>query len=463
MSLVEKIEHRKITRIDVEGLLGRFDHNIEFDPSQRLLILHGPNGVGKTRLLELIYAAFSRRYSRLARIPFHRAEFHFSDKTKIEVSRTSTDEDPLPLGQPHGHSTRSDSIAKLYLKLIPPSSEPIRHEFVPSLRREDRRHLSRLERDYPIEQIDYDLWLDHTTGEELESYEILERYASLHSLDSSIEEQPIEIQSLLDEHRVHLIETQRLLHSGHRQRRHLRDYQAPQPTVVSYAEVLSQRLGAALAANSRASQELDQSFPGRLFQDMPTPETEKQLRDTYAKQLELRSRLAEVAILDSSDDLDLPVKELEDWERKVLATYLRDAAAKLETFQVLLDRLELFRDIVNDRFLFKRLHFDRDKGFAISHEDSDALLDPRLLSSGEQHELVLMYDLLLNVEEYSLVLIDEPEISLHVAWQKAFLDDLDRVAALTSLRFIIATHSPQIIGTRWDRTVELYSVPHGDA
>ena len=152
-----------------------------------------------------------------------------------------------------------------------------------------------------------------------------------------------------------------------------------------------------------------------------------------------------------------------DWERKVLATYLKDAAAKLETFQPLLDRLELLRDIVNDRFLFKKLHFDRNQGFAISSEDSDVLLDPRQLSSGEQHELVLMYDLLMNVKKNSLVLIDEPEISLHVAWQQAFLDDLDRVASLTSLRFIIATHSPQIIGNRWDNAVELYSVSSENA
>ena len=464
MSIPEQAESRKIVQITVDGLLGRFNHSIEFDPDWRLLILHGPNGVGKTRLLELIYAVFSQRYGRLTRIPFHRVEFTFNDNYKIEISRSFTEDEQLPLEQPYERGDVSESDPKLFLKLTLPAAEPIGHIFTLTLRAEDRRLLSRLERDFPVDQLGYDLWIDHRTGEELESYEILERYGSPHMLDSNRDDLPPEITELLNEQKVHLIETHRLLNPSSRSRRHSRDYQPRQPTVVAYAEELSHRLGAALASNSRTSQQLDRSFPNRLFEDIPTTETEDQLRETYDEQLKLRSRLADVAILDSSaDDLDLPAKDLAVWQRKVLATYLQDAAAKLETFQPLLDRLELLRDIVNSRFLFKDLHFDREKGFAIRDENSGVLLDPKLLSSGEQHELVLMYDLLMNVGRNSLVLIDEPELSLHVAWQKAFLDDLDRVASLTSLRFIIATHSPQIIGGRWDYTVELYNISSENA
>ena len=182
---------------------------------------------------------------------------------------------------------------------------------------------------------------------------------------------------------------------------------------------------------------------------------EDQLRNRYAQQLELRSRLARIAILDSSADLPLPSRTLEEWERRVLRTYLDDTAEKLSMFQSLLERLESMRDIVNEKFLFKRLEFDQKRGMVFRDEDTGAFVDLRHLSSGEQHELVLWYDLLMNTSEYSLVLIDEPEISLHVAWQKSFLDDLARVGSLTTLRFIIATHSPQIIGKWWDRAVEL--------
>ena len=38
----------------------------------------------------------------------------------------------------------------------------------------------------------------------------------------------------------------------------------------------------------------------------------------------------------------------------------------------------------------------------------------------KKHEIVIMYGLLFGVRKGSIVLIDEPEISLHVAWQLHF-------------------------------------------
>ena len=86
---------------------------------------------------------------------------------------------------------------------------------------------------------------------------------------------------------------------------------------------------------------------------------------------------------------------------------------------------------------------------------NETQLDPVLLSSGEQHEIVLLYELLFKVSENSIILIDEPEISLHVAWQEVFLKDLGQMAELSRFQALIATHSPQIINDRWDLTVEL--------
>lgn len=68
---------------------------------------------------------------------------------------------------------------------------------------------------------------------------------------------------------------------------------------------------------------------------------------------------------------------------------------------------------------------------------------------------MLLYQLLFKTESGSLVLIDEPELSLHVAWQQRFLDDLSRITRVASFDVLVATHSPQIIHDRWDLTVEL--------
>ena len=68
-----ELSHRRLTRVKVDGLLERFDHDISFNPNWRFLIVHGPNGVGKTRLLEFLHSVFNGRYVRLTRIPFDSA------------------------------------------------------------------------------------------------------------------------------------------------------------------------------------------------------------------------------------------------------------------------------------------------------------------------------------------------------------------------------------------------------
>ena len=80
------------------------------------------------------------------------------------------------------------------------------------------------------------------------------------------------------------------------------------------------------------------------------------------------------------------------------------------------------------------------------------------LSSGEKNEFILFFELIFKSREENLVLIDEPEISLHISWQNLFVEDLKRVHELTDIRVLMATHSPDIINTNWDLTNELSGV-----
>jgi predicted ATP-binding protein involved in virulence len=136
-----------------------------------------------------------------------------------------------------------------------------------------------------------------------------------------------------------------------------------------------------------------------------------------------------------------------------LAVYAQDARRKLGVFDDVFAKIDLFKKIVNSRFLHKSIAVGQ-SGVGVMTA-SGSQLDPLLLSSGEQHELVMLYELLFRVSKNSIILIDEPEISLHVVWQDEFLKDLGQMAELSQFHALIATHSPQIIGDRWDLTVEL--------
>ena len=134
---------------------------------------------------------------------------------------------------------------------------------------------------------------------------------------------------------------------------------------------------------------------------------------------------------------------------------MRDVQEKLKVFDDIAHRIGSLMDIVNDRFKYKHLRIDRMRGFRVLSDQDEASIQIEDLSSGEQHELVVLYELLFRAPKNGLVLVDEPEISLHVAWQSRFLSDLIGILRLTDAYAIVATHSPVIIGTRQDLTVEL--------
>ena len=92
----------------------------------------------------------------------------------------------------------------------------------------------------------------------------------------------------------------------------------------------------------------------------------------------------------------------------------------------------------------------------------NGFIDLSLLSSGEQNEVVMLYTLVFGVRDDSMLLIDEPENSLHVLWQKKFMRTIEEISALKSLFVIVATHSPQIIGSRWDNCCDLTELMGGE-
>ncbi|PPU47612.1 hypothetical protein XarbCFBP7697_18955 [Xanthomonas arboricola] len=77
------------------------------------------------------------------------------------------------------------------------------------------------------------------------------------------------------------------------------------------------------------------------------------------------------------------------------------------------------------------------------------------LSSGERQLIIILGHLALNpnLEKSAVFIVDEPEISLHVAWQERFVDAV--IEANPNVQYILATHSPAIILDRIENCSEL--------
>ena len=143
-----------------------------------------------------------------------------------------------------------------------------------------------------------------------------------------------------------------------------------------------------------------------------------------------------------------------------LSIYLEDANAKYEVFKSIIDKLDLYEKIVNEKLTFKKMFLSSTDGIVVK-TDEGITLSLNNLSSGEQEIIVLFYKLIFE-SDVNLLLIDEPEISLHIAWQKELMENLKSVVTLKkNIRVIIATHSPQIISHNWDLQIDLGGLHNG--
>ena len=96
---------------------------------------------------------------------------------------------------------------------------------------------------------------------------------------------------------------------------------------------------------------------------------------------------------------------------------------------------------------FKHLEICGDEFMAVP--DSKYPDDPKLpiheLSSGEIKLILMFYDLLFETADHSIVLLDEPESSLHVDWQKDLLRTIIETCDDRDIQIIVATHSPDVV------------------
>jgi ABC-type lipoprotein export system ATPase subunit len=390
----------RITKIFVEGLFGLFDHEIRLNLDDRITIIHAPNGYGKTVILKMLHGLFSGQYSELRTIPYKTFQVECGKDLQLKIDKGTTDEVLSPL----------DGKVNTYL---------------------------------------------------IESQRLLD-------FSSRFNDKPSSSISALDIY-LNAARTNKrdplwgaILESSSKGR--ARSSVMPVPTVEAYAADLVEHIRDCTAQYASAAQSLDRSFPMRILdQRNPHQLTDDELQ-TKLKDLELhRQSLVDNGLLEKDNEQNFQFHQdgLDQSTRNILALYIEDTEAKLSSFGDLATKLELFRRIINSKFRYKEMTIDRERGFVFTLRYPHALraeetvLAPSDLSSGEQHELILLYDLLFRVQKNTLVLIDEPEISLHLGWQVNFLSDLQEIAKLADLDILIATHSPSLIHDRWDLTVEL--------
>ncbi len=433
----------KINSIKIENLFEIFNYDISFKTDENVLIITGPNGFGKTMVLNIIFNLFNRKFLFFQKLVFNTITLCLDENIKITISKVI-----------------EDKKLKTSFSFVENEREIERFDYSHKLETDIERNIERF---LPVHRIAPDKWLDNRTNRILNIDDLLNEYAD--QLPDEISKNILRIKServnsILDSIQVHLIREQRLFRKAQNVERNYREEKEQTvmtETIQTYAKELKQLITDFSQKSFIQTQELDSSYPNRLRSEtniLNKEEYETRYNTLKSKQ----KKLTEFGLYESKQEFLTYSQD----DAKALSVYLKDFEQKLGVFDELLEKLELFTNILNERrFTFKSINVNRLKGFFFKTSKGKEL-DLNQLSSGEQHEVVLLYELIFNVKPNILVLIDEPEISLHVTWQKEFLNDLLKIIKIQNIQVLIATHSPSIINDRWDLVYNLETTKTND-
>lgn len=452
-----------LKEIEVTGLYDAFHHPIILKDENINLIL-GENGLGKTLILKMINAFFCKDFYEIYSYHFETFVLTFDDGIKILIEKKEdSNEEALTITRltksPNKKSKNDKYTVPIFIRQRRSKYRERDSKYYDF--QEDIYYMIRHYLPFPIERIGSDRWVDVRKNTILTTHELIQIYREHFPTDliNRVENGfPDWLIKKTDSLTTIFIETQRLLIKS--------DEEKYRSSVTKYSLELAEIIRNRTVIATDLGSKLDKSYPNRVIKEITQRNqiTDIAISEGLEKLKEKRALLNKVGLIDTNEEEDLDTSsylsgteqsENKDLLRDVLQVYINDSNEKLLVYDDLAQKLELLINIINKRFLYKKMSIDKKEGFIFKSTKTNKLIPLSGLSSGEQHELVLFYQLLFNTKPDSLLLIDEPEISLHVTWQNHFIEDLRDVIKLNNFSAIIATHSPDIINNNWNLTTEL--------
>lgn len=130
----------------------------------------------------------------------------------------------------------------------------------------------------------------------------------------------------------------------------------------------------------------------------------------------------------------------------IVEPYVNGLHSRLDALKDIQEIINLFLTSINEYFSHKTIKYTMNKGFSISYKDnSSSPIELHMLSSGEKQLLLLFCNVITSSDEASIFIIDEPEISLNVKWQRKLIKTLLEFTKKRHVQFIIASHSIEVL------------------
>jgi ABC-type lipoprotein export system ATPase subunit len=421
-----------LRNIVVRGLFGSRDYAIPVERG-RPTVLTGVNGTGKSTLLRLINAVSEGDLRTLGSAPLNMLELHFAELDPFTLLRT-------------GPRSGTDLHWGVQRHVLPPF-EPV--EAFPDWARSVLGDIQGRD-----EEVLEDLLMEAARSAGVPFSEFTEVRSQLqHEVHEPTADPPPWAEELSNAFPVAYVTDQRLVVEPTLQRSPSGRIRQPQTSALA-VEVASRKIANEMrqvdSAYARTSQQQDRRFPRDVIAAMSrrTPVALEDLKSLLSDVDERRESLRDVGLLDRDYQYEPELDEnslVAEHVRPVIQTVLQSTLEKLGVLENLAGRLQVFQQFLNRRFADKAMELSRRNGVRFRLK-TGGVITPSELSSGEQQMMVLAYEILFRTSEGTLVMVDEPEISLHVLWQDTLIDDLTAMGSASDLQFLLATHSPVLLG-----------------
>lgn len=425
------VPYGRLVRYEISGLFGQHDHAFDLELEEPT-ILTGANGTGKSTILRTINAIGTGAWPQLFALPFKSLTLRFEHSPLIRVTRLKGSLKVEHGGEAWRLNARDQRV---------------------------RMQAAGLDLEVPLDQFEFDEpGLSQAAKAERVYRSLGAQRAWRHERDLfEAGEIPEPLREISKRIRVRFVTDQRLVLYGDVPRRPGRPEKGEdvRHAALEYSNELRRLMSRELARYAAASQREDRAFP-RLVVEAMSAGGEADLHELHGLLDEVGDRRAElqrVGLLESDSDAGVEPFELTSLQQEkvspVIKTFAEVTLRKFDMLEPFRRRLQLFVDFLDEHFVDKHTITTDERGLEFELGNG-AVVSPFDLSSGEQQMLVLAYQLLFQSSPGTLLLVDEPEISLHVGWQSSFVDDITEMGRDRGLQFLLASHSPVLIGGRED-------------
>lgn len=449
-----KLTNHHIKSIHLKRLFGRYTYSVPKNKSKTfdvLNIFYGENGLGKTTLLNLIYHLLSPATDRghteyVASVPFELIEITLQDDTVISATK-----DPQLLTGPTVFRI-SGGPKTLSWQHLP--------NVAPSVRAAD------LPENINVNALPKELRAD--VAQLLAQREYFKALAQLRATPVMLTSDRILLADSL--------ETDRRRRPGAAQERGLAEAVSDQrrAAVANALKRASEWLQGQLFATSYRVTSV--SYENVVNRIVATPyKTSSGL--SKSKEIQIKTSLAEtikwihekslllsnfgisggtvspkiLATISASSGNKLHLIE------NVLSPHLDEVRQRIDQLWPIYELIFAFTDIVNRFFRDKKITYQAFEGLKIVSTGSvdSSELFPHHLSSGEQQLMLIFCYVLTGRDSPTIFIIDEPEISLNITWQRMLVSSLEELAGASECQFLFASHSMEILSKHSKRVLEL--------